>query len=344
MGGNSSVPIENDDTVPIDLYNPSFTPTGNERYPEKEVWAYYYNYCMKNYDILKNNPAFGGIKGGDEFPEIQWCGEWGTYMEELDKPNQVTRLRPVNAGCVKEVWNWLISSILHVLNPKKYPDLPEKPGVVCSTIGIMALLVLGMAMLAVLYFFGSAVGIARWVWDALTGTVKGSILYSSTFVLRMGTAIIEEEGPFVNAVKYLVDVFFDLINFIIRQTEVAPGLLYLNVATLAALLITMVVKDAECLEERFKGTIYADIFRVVDWPFEFILKLVQDFAGGKGLFYYIAKFFVLPFQGGALMLSLILGSIGFVFEELLAVIRERMEEEPTPPVITKENYSKRVKQ
>lgn len=339
MGNNLGTLESDDDSSTNTLYDPHYEPPAGGS--DIALWKYYYDYCREgdNYDSLKANSAYGNI---DKLLENPWCAEWARQMEDKSG-SMITELQdPLSPGCTKEVWMYIKGNILHLINPDKYEKPEDAPGMVCSIIGLFAIFNILGALGLIAYFGKNIFDVVTYVFGSLFGIVRSGAVYTSGFISKVGTTITEDEGPIVNLIKYMLDWFFDLVNGVISLTEVSPGLLYLNVLTLAALMIAVVFKDTECLIDRFKGTIYSTVFKIVDWPFQFILDVVQQIDQGKGFFYYLAKFLVLPFQGGALALSLLIGSLLFVLDQFLAVVKEDIERDHLPPVVSAADYRKRL--
>lgn len=327
----------------ITLFDPGYG-VGNPNISWMDVYNYYDEMCREadddTYDALRS-----WVK--ENLPVSKWtlrtkgqyCSDWGESMATKNKKTGP----PDEKNCVKQVWDYCIDNILNKIDPKKYPNKPEEPSLTCSIVGIMGLAVVVVAIGFILVYSFEFLVIAKWIVSTLLSVLKGGAVYTSGFVSRVGVDIVQSEGTLVTLVKYALDMFFDLVTFIVDWTDVAPGLLYLNVVTLFALGISIVFKDTEILIDRFEGTIYSEVFKICNWPFKFIMSAVEDLVGGKDLIYYLVKFFVLPFEGGTLILSLLIGTIIFILEQFLAVIKEAVEDEPLPPVVSKEDYLKRVK-
>lgn len=228
-------------------------------------------------------------------------------------------------SCTSQLLGFLIDSIKHWINPNDNPSA-STPDSLCIVLGAFGLLVVMVALGLIMFYGGEFLNVARWVFNFVIGGLGDGARYTSNFISKVATDITESESAITLMFKYAFDFVRDSIEYIVEYTYVNRYLLLLNIITAFLTAMLAVINETLWLESEFEGSLMQKCFKVFDWPFQFIMDFVEKLDGGKGILYYIAKFFVLPFEGGALALGFVVSGILYLIEQILEVIREKIQE------------------
>lgn len=267
-----------------------------------------------------------GLEAASGFTGTIYCKNYA--QDETDKYFNL----PPRTDCFADVWNYLYGLLKYKLGLTTL--IPVDPGTMCwygagvSVVGIlMGIIMIVVVIAAVVMMLSDFLGPVEWGISKVLGLFGFTADWTSGFVTRVGNFIIGNESTVVIGAKYLLDIFRDVYEVIISYTNVNNVLLGVNALTLALVLLSEVAIDAIEVEHRWEGSYFDVIYHILNWPIELVLDVVEHFTGGKGFIYYLGQFFALPYQAGALVLSMVIGGIVFVVEQLIAVIKEDAESE-----------------
>src|ERR1700759_2228124 len=105
MGSNQSTPSDSD-TGLTGLYDPNYAAPASSKDPGADQWLYYYNYCLDNYQILENNPAYSGLPDATRW---KFCASWASKKEDED-PSALHDLVPPKiptTSCLQEMLDYI---------------------------------------------------------------------------------------------------------------------------------------------------------------------------------------------------------------------------------------------
>lgn len=306
----------------------SSTPLGNPTF-KGATWADTHKYY---YDLCENDPsrawywyAADTLKLGDNLSTCSRFADEEANKENGEAPGLIAQeildaldwiwaniLDGLNAywDCVKEAnsyWFYKIIELLKSEPPTK--PAPPSPNALCILMALGFDVVIITIVGLILFGYGGPLT------DAL-GFLSRNI---SSFVQSVAGYIYQFGSYVIFGGKYLFDFARELANILADAVGANNLLVMLNLITGIATAICAVILEFLEVEQDWEGTYFQDIFEFVNAPFDVIMDVVQHFAG-KGLIYHIIKFFILPFEAGTLLLSLLIGGIWFVFEQFIQTI------------------------
>lgn len=190
--------------------------------------------------------------------------------------------------------------------------LPVVPGAACLILGFFTLGAILMGTGAVFYFFGQPLFSAvEWLFGSAF-SFFGS--FSSYFL------------SFASSLSYLARNAF---GFLYEACQSLAAVTYSDPRVWVLVMLTALFWGALEVyidfmegETKFEGTKFYDVWKILDYPFAWILSEIDDFFG-EGIIYWLAKVMVLPFEAGAFVLSLLVGLLCSVLEELFDHLKNK---------------------
>lgn len=235
-------------------------------------------------------------------------------------------------GCTEEVLVFIVESLKHWLKPKDNPKTPSKPSTTCAIAGALGLIVVLILFGLLAVYAGKILDVIKWIFSFIVGGITGGGRFTSNFIQKIGTDIIESEGTFATLINYVWNMFSDTVELILTYTNVNRYLFFLNVITLFLVMAFYVINDVLYIKKQYEGSIMQKVYNFLDWPFKFILDYIEYLDDGKGFFYYVTKFFVLPFEAGVLALSFVVSGILYILLQILTILKEKLQQNPLPPL------------
>lgn len=245
-------------------------------------------------------------------------------------PGRIEVLRPVvedpEVSCLDEVVDYILAVIVSLF---KDEPVPESPSWWCIIEGSVILLIIVLLLGGLIYLMFTVGGFT-------IGGVVGSIL--GAIGKGMGTIITNLTNWFQTFVSYAFDIFgyildgwrilwdfiFSIKDFIVDITAANPSLVLANLLTIALWMILQLVQDILEVELDWEMSDYYDIFEFFNYPINFLMNMIEEFLSGKDVLYYLIKILLLPLEAGTLGVSLIVGTIWYLFKELIVIIKNSL--------------------
>lgn len=240
-------------------------------------------------------------------------------------------------GCFSQVWDYIVALVKWALDDKK-GSKPTSPSWVCwAEVGFVGLF--GILLFGVISFYGSSVvqsflqlfpalngilGIFKTVFGGLFNSIKSIAVYSETTIENVAQYLVQIVQLIVYSWRYLVDGANDISAYLDRLLGVNIYLSYANVYTLAALAITEVLREFLNLEIEWEDSSFYYVFKILNWPLTTFMNAIVDLIGEEGNagILFILKTLIIPFEGGTFVVSIILGTILYLLDELIEAIKD----------------------
>lgn len=312
MGGASFSSLTEDSTSSVPLYDPNYAKDN----PDKtwlEILDYYSEYCEDNYTAVTGEKK--GIGIGAAKMRRRVCQDWA------ENKNRAGTNPALNGSCLKDLLNWIKEEIEYNIFGGSPPS--TKPSTICFIAGGFALMNVIAVILGIFYFGSSILDQFEFLFKTVFGFTGSFVRWSEDITGRIASFISSSETSLLIGFKYFFDLALIVSNWIIDNTQVNYNLLELNVLTFFVWMGTIVLKDIIIFEEDFEDSAVKKIYRIFDWPFRSVRQVVEWLTEGKGLIYWVTWFFLLPFDCGSMVVSLVVYGVLYLIEQLLEVITNK---------------------
>lgn len=152
--------------------------------------------------------------------------------------------------------------------------------------------------------------------------IFGGIQGVFSFVFDFGSYFTGFFGNLTNWIKTLMGYGFDLANYLAQATYSDPRIWYVNLVTLYVWAAEQIYIEWLEGETKFRDTLFYKVFEVLDWPVSWLLDQIKDLFG-SGVIYWISKAIFAPFETAILLLSMVIGGICYVIQEIIDLLKEK---------------------
>lgn len=315
----------NSDSKPVELVNPQYRGDNWE-----DTFLYFNRACERNpqwRSWVEANVPMDLFDPDNSGPTMPWtkvelgretCSNWA-------RQQAIENFGPEPTGesdCLTMCLTFVLKAIENFISSDPV-QMPETPSMLCwvagGTVMVAAAIIFLICVMLLNQFFGFSLG------NLIGGFFKGAGFlgnWVSDSIKSIAGYIGQASGYVLFGAKYLLDIALKITDWIVYETFANPWLVYLNLGTLIAWAFLNLGIDFMNAKLEWEGTIFEKVFRVLDWPFEMIMKGVSVVTKGEGLMYYVVKLFLLPWEGAGVILSFVVGGVLFVFKELIKVLVE----------------------
>lgn len=201
----------------------------------------------------------------------------------------------------------------------KKPNVPpvKQPSILCwAGFVYTATLVIGVVGLISLFATGlfEGFGVVASFFESIFSNITS---FFSTIVeyITFGFQYV------IDGWKLMWDGIAVIRDFVVDLTGANGYLVSANLLTILAWCISQLVLEFFEVELEWEQTDFYNIFEFLDTPIHWGLDFIEEVTGGKDIIYYLCKIFLIPFEVGILIISLVIGLIWFLIKELIDVIR-----------------------
>lgn len=211
--------------------------------------------------------------------------------------------------CVKEVWNYVIGKIKYAVGLQETP--PLAPSGDCWVSGGIPLLVLGAVIGIILYYGQSAIQFLAGILKMPINAIK-SLFSADVDIAQYVQLAISNVTYFF---RQFFGWYFDTTNYLSEITNSSEKIWILVSLTAFAYLASQLGIELVGADVAWHGTIFYEVFKVIDYPFEWLSGEVKD-ALGDGILYWLFRVIEFPFQLGMMVISFVMGGIVYVVKEI----------------------------
>lgn len=242
-----------------------------------------------------------------------------TAQPELGPPvGPWQQLKPVELGCMKQIYRYIIDYIEYLLGKAKKPARPDIKCIVSgSLIIIITIAVIGVIAIyagplleSLGGLFGTIAQFFEFIWSSFQ-SLFSTVIDFVTFGFQY---VVDGWNLLWTTLTYLRDAIVDLTGastYLVMATELT-GLIWC---------VSQLLLEIFEVELEWETTDFYNIFEFLDTPVHLILDFIEGLTGSRNILYYICKIFVIPFEIGILAISLVIGVVWFLFKEMIDILK-----------------------
>lgn len=229
---------------------------------------------------------------------------------------------PPDPGCFKQMLKYAVAWIEYAIFSTPGSSAPVAPDGWCLFEGgfILLIVVAVIGLLAVYAgpfleslggLFGTLAQFLEFIWNNLF-SLFSTVVEFVTFGFRY---IVDGWKLILVSIEYIKE-------FVVDLTGANGYLVIANLLTVLVWCISQLSLELFEVELEWEQTDFYNIFEFLDTPIHMILDFIESLTDGeKNILYYVCKIFMIPFEIGVLVISLLIGGVWYLFKEMLDIIR-----------------------
>lgn len=221
------------------------------------------------------------------------------------------------ADAVKQLVDYektCLKEIIVYIGEKIKGNSPLAPSIDCWIMGGMIIVTIIFAVGGTLYF-GS--DIIKFVVGIPINMVKS--LFSADVAIAQYFQIAFSNVAYL--ARTVTGFLVDMTTYMAELTNSDMRLWLLLLGTFLVYLATQLGIELADADSEWIGSLFYDVFKVIDWPFEWVAEQIKK-ATGNGVLYWISRIILFPFQIGTFGVSFIIGGMLYILRELYEQLTE----------------------